>query len=208
MPASARRALGWLAAAGALAGGCNGSRQAAAIRRDLQDARDQVQQLRRRNAELRQALRSRQEHIETLQALGDRRLDRLFHVRRIRLGRYTGGANLDDAPGDDGVRVYLQPMDQDGGIIKAAGEVTVQLYDLAADPNARLVFEKTWAVAEIGERWSGGLLSPHYSFACRWRRPPDHDELTVRVRFVDYLTGKTFTAQKLVTVDLPPEPAP
>lgn len=146
-------------------------------------------------------LLARQKQIQTLQGLGEKRMENLFHVTGITLGKYTAGVDLDDKPGQDGIRVYLTPIDRDGHAIKAAGAVKIQLFDLAAKEN--LVSEYDFPVEKISERWAAGFMTYHYRFDCPWPAPPEHDEITVRVEFTDYLTGKTFTAQKVCTVRLP-----
>ncbi len=146
-------------------------------------------------------LLARQKQIQTLQGLGEKRMENLFHVTEIKLGKYTAGVDLDDKPGQDGIRVYLTPIDRDGHAIKAAGAVKIQLFDLAAKEN--LVAEYDFPVEKISERWAAGFMTYHYRFDCHWATPPEHEEITVRAEFTDYLTGKTFTAQKVCKVRLP-----
>ena len=56
-----------------------------------------------------------------------------------------------------------------------------------------------------GATWAfSGFMTNYYSFICPWKSsPPAHEEITVRVEFVDYLTGKSFTAQKTCKLQLP-----
>ena len=56
----------------------------------------------------------------------------------------TGGVELDDAPGDDGVTVALDLRDEDGRSVTLPGPVTVVLLDLAQQgPAARVA---RWAL--------------------------------------------------------------
>jgi len=176
----------------------------------LADARSSAARLEQENRRLRAELTARRRQVQTLQALGDKRLEKLYHVERISLGRFTGGVDLDGVSGDDAIRVYVEPIDQDGSVIKAAGEVKVQLFDLAAGPAKNLVAEFTFPVEQLSKRWFAGLGGSHFSLDCPWpagpaglTRPPAHSEITVRVQFTEYLTGKVFTAQKLCRVHLP-----
>ena len=167
-------------------------RQSDQTRKDLQKLRDE-------NRALQQTLTDQQQQIRLLQALGEKRLETLFTVQRIELGRYTGGANFDDIAGDDGIKVFLKPIDQHGSVIKAPGSVQIQLFDLAKPDNLIGLYE--WSAETIAEHWSSGFMAYHYSFECPWKAdPPSHNEITVRVQFTDYLTGKTFTAQKLCRI--------
>jgi hypothetical protein len=199
-----RWASGLLFAALAAGGGCNGAAQVGDVSVELRQARADLAACRERQAELSAALAEQKEVVSRLRGLGEKRLETLYHVARIELGRYTGGVDMDGRFGDDAVKVYLHPVDRDGSTLKAAGEATVQLYDLGAPAGEQLLGEYKWPVDKLSRQWSSGLFTYHYSFMCPWRSgPPQHADVTVRVAFVDYLTGKEFTAQKLVKVKLP-----
>lgn len=158
----------------------------------------------RANKSLQLALADKDRLIADLQALGDKRLERIFHVERITLGRYSGGVDSDDKPGDDGVRVYLRPVDQHGSTIKAAGSIRIQLYDLAATGDRSLLGTYEWSVDEAAGRWVSFMVH-HYSLDCRWRgAPPEHEDVTIRAEFLDYLTGRRFTKQIVRKVHLAP----
>jgi hypothetical protein len=180
----------------------------------LRENRDLV----RRNQEMDETIGRQNRQIAELQDLGDKRLEKLFYVTHLELGRRSGGIATDRQDGDDAVVVYLQPVDQNGDVIKAAGEATVQLYDLANPAAENLIGEYHWSVDELRPTWAGGFFGrSQFSLMCPWRHgPPAHDQVTIRATFTDYLTGKTFTAQRVATVRLPsatskevaPSPAP
>lgn len=176
------------------------------LRRQLIESQDQLAKTREENLQLQQTLRQRDDQVQTLQALGaGKRLEKLFYVKRVQLGTYTGGIDMDSRPGDDGVKVFVEPIDQYGSTIKAAGEVTVQLYDLAAPPAENLLATGRWTVDQLQGRWTNGFLTQYYICECAWGpNVPRHNQITVRVEFTDYLTGNKFTDQKVVQVALPP----
>ncbi len=194
------------------AGGCASEQvQREQLIQELEQTRQAVGELTQRNEDLQAETAAQRRQISSLQALGEKRLEKLFHVRRIELGRYTGGVNLNDAKGDDGVKVYLKTIDQDGSAIKAAGDVKIQLFDLAAESKDNLIGQYRWNVEQMSKQWFGGFMTYHFSFECLWdadKGPPERDEITVRVEFTDYLTGKVFTAQKLCKVKPPARQAP
>ena len=166
----------------------------------------EVEQLRTRNEELCKQLTQRDEQILALQKLGDKRLDRLYTVRRISLASGTGGASTDDKPGDDAVKVNVAPIDQYGSVLKAAGSVKVQVFDLAAPQAKNLLAECNYDPNAAAKNWSSGLFGSYYSFTLPLPAPPAHSELTVRAEFTEYLTGKTFTTQQVIKLALPPKP--
>jgi hypothetical protein len=173
------------------------------LQKELDAAQERAHELEEANKELVQIVATQDKQIETLLGLGEKRLEKVVHVRSITLGKWSGGYDSDGVDGDDGAKVYLVPRDGDNTAVKAAGSLTVQVFDLAAEPTENLLGEYTWTVDELAKMWSSGLMSYHYSLECPWRSgPPAHEEITIRATFVDYLTGKTFTTQKVGKVRL------
>ncbi len=185
--------------------GCAGSNNNANLRIENNRLRDE---LRTKDAKLvakQTELDATHRQLDVARAISENDLKKLFYPEQVVIDRLTGGANYDDQPGDDGVTVYLRPIDQHGDAIKIAGDVTIQLYDLAEPHDRCLIGEYTIPVDQIGKLWHGKLLTGHYSIKCPWpKRPPKNPEVTVRVTFVDYLTKRVVAAQTTCSVDLPP----
>jgi len=192
-----------LVLAGAAAGCSRRTDRIDALSGELVQREARIATLTDEAASLKLQLAEPQRQIRTLQGLGERRLENLFRVDRIRLGRYTGGYAEPGAQVDAGVRVYLKCIDTAGDTIKAAGDVTVQLFDLAGREPVR-IGEYAFGVEDIEKHWYAGPLTYHYRFDCPWPdgAAPAHEEVTVRVVFVDYLTGGTFSVQRVVPVAL------
>jgi hypothetical protein len=133
-------------------------------------------------------------------------LNDLFTVERVEIVSQTGGADFDGQPGDDGVIVYVRPLDAHGDFLKASGHFTVQLLDLTRPGAPRELATYVFSNRdELAEAWYGGLLTNHYTFRCTFPprlspRPPR--EVHVRVVMLDYLTGREFTDARTVRVDL------
>jgi len=131
--------------------------------------------------------------------------DKTFYPEQIKIDGLSGGEDYDGLPGDDGVTVYLKPIDKAGDVIKAAGIIRVQLYDLADPPNRNLIGEYHFPIEESRELWYGKLMTYHYTLKCPWRTgPPAHTEITIRATFQDYLTRRIMSAQTTCTVRRPP----
>lgn len=187
---------------GALSSGCQTDEQIQALRKDVLDLKDQNKKLQEQLNQLQNSIGQRDEQVRTLQGLGDKRLEKLIHVAAINITSRTGGIETDGKPGDDAIKVFIEPRDSQTSIIKAAASVKIQLYDLAAPKEENLIGEFTWSVDEAAKNWYDGFMSYYYSFVCPWKTPPQHPEITVRVEFLDYLTGKTFTAQTICKINL------
>ncbi len=128
----------------------------------------------------------------------------LFSPEKIVLGTLSGGADYDDKPGHDGITVYIKPIDRDGDAVKVAGDIRVQLLDLAAPKGERDVGEYFIPHDQVSLLWYGKFATYHYTVRCPWLSgPPANDEITIRVTFVDFLTQRTMTAQTVCKVQIP-----
>ena len=184
--------------------GCGSKPNAVAIelRKTLQQRDAKIVDLDRRlaaaNGQI-SAYQTTQPTVETLPAV---RLEKLFTTHGIRLGRLTGGADLTYARTGvhDGLKIYVIPFDETGDELKAGGTITVEAFDLAAPSPA--IGKWVFPPEQAKPNWNGQALLYEYVLPCPWQTPPAHAELTVKVTFVDELTGRTFTTQTIVTVAL------
>lgn len=146
------------------------------------------------------------DQVAALQALGPDRLSNLFVVDRIELVSLTGGADYDGVPGDDGVTVYLRPVDADGNVLKAAGEIIIELLDTSVPGAPRSLGQYIHNDPEqLRKLWYSGIWTDHYTIRCAWSPDagkPRSREVLVKANFNDFLTGRRFTAAKLINVSL------
>ncbi|MEE8169627.1 MAG: hypothetical protein V3T70_03685 [Phycisphaerae bacterium] len=150
--------------------------------------------------------RALRDQVQVLTRLGGpKRYGMLVKLGRIEIDQRSRGYNSDGIPGDDEVRVYVTPVDEDGDVVKADGAVYLQILDLANPPTQQLVAESRWTPETLRALWYGRFGLRHYRFVCGWRdsAPPRHAKLTVRVEFIDVLTGRRHEAQSVVDVQLP-----
>lgn len=122
---------------------------------------------------------------------------------KIQLERLSGPVDTDGKPGDDELVLYVQPVDRDGSIIKAAGSIKVTLFDLQNPPNKNVLAEYFFDVQHTRALWSGRLMTNHFTVKCPFPHPPAHDRITAEVVFTDLLTGNALSAQGVYTVKLP-----
>lgn len=163
-----------------------------------------IGQLEREQITLREENKTLRKQIKQLQRLGAKRLDLLNAPVKIQIERLSGGYNDDGVPGDDGVVVYIRPIDGDGDVLKATGDIQIQLWDLAGTTDELLVGEYILDAEHALGRWYGKLMTHHYTVKCPWRsEPPAHNEITIRVLFTDYLTGRVLSDQRVCRIVLP-----
>jgi len=201
--------LGLLPVLGMLAVGCEatGGSDSRNLQKQVEAQKQHITRLEEETIALKKAVDEQKEQIATLQNISGDRLSKLIVPEKIELDTLTGGYDDDKAAGDDGVVAYVRPIDADGHIIKAAGSLELDVFDLAAPAEQSLVGHAELDVDHTRKAWHGRLWTSHFTIKCPWkppaRKPPEHRDLTVRVRFTDYITGKTFMTQTTCQIKLP-----
>ncbi|MFO0973885.1 MAG: hypothetical protein U1A27_10670 [Phycisphaerae bacterium] len=148
-----------------------------------------------------QLIRQQAEQIRNLQGVTDERAKLIPHAARIEIDALSGGYNDDGRPGDDGVAVYIEPFDDDGDSVKAAGSLTVEVVELSAPESSRVLASATLEGAALRKAWYGRFMTAHFTVKMPWRDGvPTRGELVVRARFVDWVSGAGLTAVRLVKV--------
>lgn len=144
------------------------------------------------------------EQLQVTRGWTDEDLEILFCPEKIVIASLSGGDDYDGKPGDDGVTVYIKPLDREGDAIKVAGDIRIELYDLANPSGQKLIGKYVVPVDQVSTHWYGKLATYHYTVRCPWKKgPPKHDEITIRATFVDYLTQRVMTAQIVCKVEPP-----
>ncbi len=138
--------------------------------------------------------------VEVLSELpADVRVDKLYHLKRVTIGKYTGFYDKDRDGRKEKLIVYLEPTDETGDCLKAAGVVEVQLWDLNNDAQPLL---GKWRVGadELKEMWFSTFLKNNYRLIFDISEVVENftEPLTVKVSFVDYLSGRALTDQKVI----------
>jgi hypothetical protein len=173
------------------------------LRNENEDLRDKIKELDRRHAADEATIKALEQKEGTPPEISSAKVGQLFTVHGIRLGRLTGGDDWDSSkPGQDGIKVAVEPFDEQGEKLKAAGTVVVDAFDLAAAKDHQ-IGHWTFDATQTRDGWLGSFLYC-YVLKCPWQKVPTHGEITVRVAFTDLLTGRQFTAQKAVKVEPPP----
>ena len=175
------------------------------LRREVSALRETIKKKDNELVAQRASIDGLNEQLRVARSISEDDLKKLFYPEKLNIDKLSGGEDYDGQPGDDGVTVYLQPVDPAGDIIKVAGDIRIQLFDLAAPPTRNLIGEYFIPVDQVGVLWHGKLWTNHYTIKCPWPKgPPEHTEITIRATFVDYLTKRVVSAQATCQVKLPP----
>ena len=175
--------------------------------RELRLAHETIADQRNQLAAQKTTIDSLQRQIDSIRSIQPSDLAKIFYPEKLEIDRLSGGYETDKQPGDEGIVVYLRPLDGQGDVLKVAGDIHIQLYSPAGDrptDDLILIGEYHIPVEQSRELWYGKLMTYHYTIKCPWLKgPPKYPEVTIRASFVDYLTQRVISAQQTCKVQLP-----
>lgn len=115
----------------------------------------------------------------------------------------TGGVDLDDAPGDDGVTVALDIRDERGERVQQPGEISVVVLDLSqSGPSARVArwdLDRAQVEQLADTEDSRAAMVLHMAWPAA---PPKREQLQMHVRYVTE-DGRKLEAYRDINVKLP-----
>jgi len=168
----------------------------------------QIQTLKQEKKQLKHQIEQSKAEAEQLkkqlQILSDlppeAKFENLYHLQKIKITRYTNLYDKDKDGKKEKLIVYIQPIDEEGDIVKATGAVDVQLWDLNKENGQALLGQWQVKPDELKKLWFATLITINYrlTFDVTDKVTGDEEALTVKVTFTDYLTGKVFTEQKVI----------
>jgi hypothetical protein len=129
------------------------------------------------------------------------RLDSLYNLQKIKIGKFTGFFDKDKDGTKEKLIVYIQPSDEEGDTIKAAGAVDVQLWNLnTSETDSALLGQWQVTPQQMKKLWFATMVKTNYrlTFEITDKVTSFEEPLTVKVTFVDYHTGKVFKEQMVI----------
>jgi hypothetical protein len=150
--------------------------------------------------ELQQTRAENEQLAEQIKALSHFPEDKTFNpyqIERIKITRFTNFYDKNDDGKRETLIVYVQPIDEDGDVIKAAGTMDVQLWNLNNLNGQAMLSEWQIDPNDLRHLWYDTLVSANYRLTFDAPENLDVlvDPLTVKVTFTDYLTGEIFRDQ-------------
>ena len=168
---------------------------------DIKTLKEENQTLQYKVDELEKENRQLNEQVDTLSTLKLSDRQKVFPiVEKITLSRRTGFIDRDKDQIKEGLVVYVIPFDKAKDSIKAAGKLSVQLWDLEKSANGAKLYNWEISSAELGELWANAFTSNYYKLDLNIN--PDKMQIdkqyTLKVKFTDYISGRVFDTQKVV----------
>ena len=140
--------------------------------------------------------------IHTLSGLPEQlKGENLYSLQNIEIGKYTGFFDKDKDGTKEKLIVYIEPIDEQGDVIKAAADIEVELWDLSkTDGSAMLAKWPPVKPDELKNLWFDSMLKINYrlTYDITDKVKSFDEPLTVKVTFTDYLSGKVFKKQKVI----------
>ncbi len=134
----------------------------------------------------------------TVSVLPAEELKKLWVPTGVQFGRLTGISDLDfGKPGVQGLRVYVNTVDENGTAIQAAGSFVVEAFDLA-EPKDNFLGRWTWDPLAAKTQWRSFMFEFGYELNCPWQKMPKHPDITIRVVFTDELTHIPYTGSTVI----------
>ena len=168
----------------------------------------QMKQLTQQNEQLQEQVdqsktenKKLKEQVQVLSDLPeDVRGENLYSIERITIGRLSGFFDKDKDGKREKMIVYMTPVDKQGDGIKATGAANVQLWDLNKPNGEALIGEWDLEPDELKKSWFKTLVAVNYrlAFDISDTVKSFDEQLTARITFTDYLSGKVFKAQRVI----------
>ena len=185
---------------GFVAGCGNGSSKTIPLVNQIEQLRQEKAQLKKQIEQSKTENEQLKKQIQVLSGLPKDKLKNLYNLQGIKIGGYTNLYDKDKDGEKEKLIVYIQPIDEEGDIIKAAGTVDVQFWDLNKEDSQALLGEWHVTQKQLKQLWFATLITINYrlTFDIADKIDKFDEPLTVKVAFTDYLTGKVFKEQKVI----------
>jgi hypothetical protein len=124
-------------------------------------------------------------------------------ISKIVLSRQlTGGYDADRQLGDEGIRIVIEPRNEDDQLVKQSGDVAVVIVDPALTGNESRVARWDFDRDEIAQHFEKTVLAEGIHLELPWPAdPPLHERLIVFVRLTT-ADGNSFETNQPILVDL------
>jgi len=169
------------------------------LRREKRDLTRQFEKSKLENKDL----KKRKEVLDNLPP--EVKPENLYRLQKIKITKYTDFYDKDKDGKKEKLIVYIQPIDEDGDIIKAVGAVDVRLQDPNKNDDQEPVAQWRVEPSRLKKLWFAGFTAANYKLTFDVADKISELEsvsggLTVKVTFTDYLTGKVLNEEKLIRI--------
>ncbi len=173
-------------------GGCVTRGQLDTLEAELRQQQDAVQMARRQSNTLQSELARARQETELLRsqmaAAGQgvplpEQTGNLVRLSEVKINTLlSGGKDRDGQPGDDLLVALISPLDEQGDLVKIAGEVEIEAFDMTLPNDDKRVGHWTFDAEQSSKAWHSGFVGAGLQFELPWQEAPTSKELLVHVR--------------------------
>lgn len=181
--------------------GCNKANEKAQLLEQIDQLTEQNTELTAQAGKAESENKKLQGQVRVLSALPDQvKGENLYNLQQVKIGRYSDFFDKDHDGKKDALIVYIQPVDDHGDEIKATGTVEVQLWDLSQPDGQAMLEQWKKEPEELKTLWYATMLTINYRLTFDITEiVEDFDRAyTVKMKFTDYLSGRTFEDQRVI----------
>ena len=192
----------WLiASVVAVVAGCGGRDKGVRLQDEMQSLTDEKGQIQKQMEQTKAENEQLKKQNKVLAALPDNvKGENLCDIEEVQITKLTNLYDKDKDGKKELLIVYIQPIDGDGDVVKAPGEVEVELWDLEKEPGQAKLGDWQIKPKELSKLWFDTVMGTNYrlTFDIGEKAIDPTEPLTVKVAFADYRSGKVFKEQKLI----------
>jgi hypothetical protein len=126
-----------------------------------------------------------------------------FGLKRISLGRGTGGYDNDGLPGDEALQVVVEPRDTEDHVVKVPGSLHITAIEVNPQGLKRPICWWSFTPEQLRPLWKQSLFSNGYIILVPWTAFPHSENVRVVAQF-KLTDDRVFEADKDVKVRLLP----
>lgn len=111
----------------------------------------------------------------------------------------SGGQDQDGDQTDEALQLIVAPHDADGDLVKVAGQMEIEAYDMSRTGEDKRVGRWVFDSGEARKHWHSGFLSSGFQFHLPWEQSPGGKEILVHARLVTS-DGRQFDTNQTINV--------
>ena len=210
----------WLALSGwaiLLWGGCASRGQLESLEAELRQHQDSMRRAENKSVELESQLALARRETELIRsqmassggaAPLPEQSGNLVRLSGLKINTLlSGGKDRDGQPGDDVLVALISPLDQQGDLVKIAGEIEIEAFDMTRPSEDKRVGRWTFDSEQAAKAWHSGFVGAGLQFELPWQDAPTTKELLVHAR-LKTVDGRQFDTSTPLKVVPPPSTAP
>jgi outer membrane murein-binding lipoprotein Lpp len=180
--------------------GCNSQNEINKYKTRLDDLNKEKAQLTNQIEQTQSENEQLKKQVSELQKLPDNvKGINLYQLESVKIHNYSSLYDENKDGKLDTLVIRIQPMDNFGDLIKAAGSVEIELWNLNKPENQAQIGKWQAGPEELKKAWNNILVTNYrLNFDISEKISKFDEPLTIKMTFTDYLSGKVFHGQKVI----------